>query len=381
MALPTTTRPGPTATVGLGVRLPRSLHPLAWWAWALGLLVAASRTTNPVLLGMILGVLALVVAARRPEAAWAGAFSAALRLGLVVIIARTLMQVVLGDPIGLHVAFTLPQVALPEFMAGVRLGGLVTWESVLVGATEGLRLATMLVCVGAANSLTPPSRLLRSVPAALYEIGVAVVVALTFAPHLLADARRVSAARRLRGHDEGRISAFARSSGPVLDGGLERSIQLAAAMDSRGYGRAGQVSDHERRTQAGLVLAGFVGVLLGLYGLFDSAAPRLLGWPMLALGAIVAVAGLRAAGRRSPRTAYRPDRWQWPEWLTALVGALTAITFILWPSSALLLSTTPLAWPELSVVPALTVLMALGPAFWTPPLPSSTIPSTPGGTR
>ena len=381
MALPTTTRPGPTATVGLGVRLPRSLHPLAWWAWALGLLVAASRTTNPVLLGMILGVLALVVAARRPEAAWAGAFSAALRLGLVVIIARTLMQVVLGDPIGLHAAFTLPQVALPEFMAGVRLGGLVTWESVLVGATEGLRLATMLVCVGAANSLTPPSRLLRSVPAALYEIGVAVVVALTFAPHLLADARRVSAARRLRGHDEGRISAFARSSGPVLDGGLERSIQLAAAMDSRGYGRAGPVSERERRTQAGLVLAGFVGVLLGLYGLFDSAAPRVLGWPMLGLGALLATVGLRAAGRRSSRTAYRPDRWQWPEWLTALAGALTAVTFILWPSTALLLSTTPLVWPELMVVPALTVVMAVGPAFWTPPLPSSTIPSTPGGTR
>ena len=381
MALPTTTRPGPAPTVGMGARLPRSLHPLAWWAWALGLLVAASRTTNPLLLGMILAVLALVVAARRPEAAWAGAFSAALRLGLVVIIARTLMQVVLGDPVGLHVVFTLPQIALPEFMAGVRLGGLVTWESVLIGATEGLRLATMLVCVGAANSLTPPSRLLRSVPAALYEIGVAVVVALTFAPHLLADARRVSAARRLRGHDEGRISAFARSSGPVLDGGLERSIQLAAAMDSRGYGRAGPVSERERRTQAGLVLAGFVGVLLGLYGLFDSAAPRVLGWPMLGLGALLATVGLRAAGRRSSRTAYRPDRWQWPEWLTALAGALTAVTFILWPSTALLLSTTPLVWPELMVVPALTVVMAVGPAFWTPPLPSSTIPSTPGGTR
>jgi energy-coupling factor transport system permease protein len=333
------------------------------------------------LLCMILAVLALVVAARRPEAAWAGAFSAALRLGLVVIIARTLMQVVLGDPVGLHVVFTLPQIALPEFMAGVRLGGLVTWESVLIGATEGLRLATMLVCVGAANSLTPPSRLLRSVPAALYEIGVAVVVALTFAPHLLADARRVSAARRLRGHDEGRISAFARSSGPVLDGGLERSIQLAAAMDSRGYGRAGPVSQRERRTQAGLVLAGFVGVLLGLYGLFDSAAPRVLGWPMLGLGALLATVGLRAAGRRSSRTAYRPDRWQWPEWLTALVGALTAVTFILWPSTALLLSTTPLVWPELMVVPALTVMLAAGPAFWTPPLPSSVIPSTPGGTR
>ncbi len=378
MALPTMIRPGPAPAVGMGRRLPRSLHPLAWWAWALGLLVAASRTTNPVLLGMILGVLALVVASRRPEAAWSGAFSAALRLGVVVIVARTLMQVVLGDPVGLHVAFWLPELALPGWMAGVRLGGMVTWESVLIGLTEGLRLGTMIACVGAANSLTPPSRLLRSVPAALYEVGVAVVVALTFAPHLLSDARRVSAARRLRGHDERRLMAFARSSGPVLDGGLERSIALAAAMDSRGYGRAGQVSVRERRTQAGLVLAGFVGVLVGLYGLFDAAAPAVLGWPMLAGGAVLAVLGLRAAGRRSPRTAYRPDPWRAPEWLTAGSGALVALTFIMWSPTALMLSTTPLQWPPLVLGPALAVLLTAGPAFWTPPLPTSMPPRTSG---
>jgi len=369
--MPTATRPGPPPALGAGGRLPRGLHPLAWWAWALGLLVAASRTTNPLLLGLLLGCLAVVVAARRPDAEWAGAFSAALRLGAIVIVTRTLLQVVLGAPVGLHPAFTLPEVALPDWMAGVRLGGLVTWESALVGLCEGLRLAVMIACVGAANSLTPPSRLLRSVPAALYEVGVAVVVALTFAPHLLADARRVSAARRLRGHDEGRVAAFVRSSGPVLDGGLERSIQLAAAMDSRGYGRSGLVTPAERHAQAALVLAGFAGVLIGMYGLFDAAAPRVLGWPMLAGGVLLAALGLRAAGRRSPRTAYRPDPWRWPEWLTAGAGASVAITYLSWSQTALLLPTTPLTWPELILGPALAVLVATGPAVWTPPLPSS----------
>ena len=197
----------------------------------------------------------------------------------------------------------------------------------------------MIACVGAANSLTPPSRLLRSVPAALYEVGVAVVVALTFAPHLLADARRVSAARRLRGHDEGRIAAFARSSGPVLDGGLERSIQLAAAMDSRGYGRSGP--GHRRASGAprpALVLAGFAGVLVGLYGLFDSAAPRLLGWPMLAGGR--PAGGPRAARRRPAQPAHRlparpvalarvADRRRPARWSPA--------TFLAWSPTALLL--------------------------------------------
>ena len=118
MALPTTTRPGPAPVVGMTGRLPRSLHPLAWWAWALGLLVAASRTTNPLLLGLILGCLAVVVAARRPDAEWAGAFSAALRLGVVVVVARTLLQVLLGAPVGLNSRSASPRSPCPTGWPG-----------------------------------------------------------------------------------------------------------------------------------------------------------------------------------------------------------------------------------------------------------------------
>jgi energy-coupling factor transport system permease protein len=334
-------------------------------------MVAAGRTTNPLLLAAMLAVLVVVVAARRPDAPWARAFDAALRLGVVVIVARTLMQVILGAPIGITQVVTLPQVTLPEWMAGVRLGGLVTWESLDVGFCEGLRLAVMMACAGAANSLAAPSRLLRSVPAALYELGVAVVVALTFAPHLLDDARRVRSARRLRGHEEGRLAGFARSGGPVLEGGLERSIQLAAAMDSRGYGRSGTLPQSQRRVQAALVLAGFAGILVGLYGLMDAAAPRLLGWPMLGVGVLVAALGLRHAGHRSVRTAYRPDPWELPEWLTAGSGAVVAIVFAMARSSALMVAVTPLAWPAVPVMPLLAVLLAAGPAVWTPPLPTT----------
>ena len=38
--------------------LPRWTHPVAWWAWALCLATAASRTSNPLLLLLIVATLA-----------------------------------------------------------------------------------------------------------------------------------------------------------------------------------------------------------------------------------------------------------------------------------------------------------------------------------
>ena len=45
--------------------LPRLLHPAAWWVWGLGLATAASRTTNPFLLLLVVAVAAWVVMERR----------------------------------------------------------------------------------------------------------------------------------------------------------------------------------------------------------------------------------------------------------------------------------------------------------------------------
>jgi energy-coupling factor transport system permease protein len=143
-------------------------------------------------------------------------------------------------------------------------------------------------------------------------------------------------------------------------------------MDSRGYGRSGPVTVAQRRTQAGLVLAGFAGVLVGLYGLFDASAPRWLGWPLLGLGVLVAVVGLRTAGRRSARTAYRPDPWLAPEWATAGAGLLVAVAFLATAAADLSVSVAPLMLPASPTGPILALMLAAGPAAWTPPLPAMT---------
>jgi energy-coupling factor transport system permease protein len=103
--------------------LARALHPVAWWLWALGLAAAASRTTNPLLLLLIVAVAGYVVVSRRTDAPWARAFKAYLVLGLVVVAVRVLFRVLLGDSTDGRVLFSLPQVGLPAWAAGIELGG------------------------------------------------------------------------------------------------------------------------------------------------------------------------------------------------------------------------------------------------------------------
>ena len=305
--------------------LPRDLHPVAWWLWAIGLATAASLTTNPLLLLMIVGVVAVVVTARRTDHPWARSFRFYVWLGVAAVVLRVLWRVVLGGGYPGEVVLDLPEVPLPDFVLGVTLLGPVTREALLAGLYDGLRLATLVICVGAANSLANPKRLLRSLPPALYEIGTALVVAVTVLPQLTQSIQRVRAAQALRAGDTGRVRRLRRFLVPVLEDTFDRSLALAAGMDTRGYGRAGTATATERRTTGALVLAGLCGVVVGVYALLDQTAPRLLAGPMLVLGTLVAVAGLVSAGRRVQRTRYRPDRWRPAELAVVGVGLATAV--------------------------------------------------------
>jgi len=306
------------------VRASRPLHPGAWWLWALGRATAATRTASPLLLLLVVAATGLVVAIRRTGDPWAGSYAMFLRLGVVVVVVRVVFWVVFAAPAPGPTLFTVPSVTLPDWMAGTRIGGPVTADGLRQGLYDGLRLAAVLVCLGAASALASPSRLLKAAPGALYEMGVAVVVAMSFAPQAVTHVRRVRAAHRLRGRPDRGLRAVRGLIMPVIEGALERSVELAAAMDSRGYGRAAPVSAARRRLTAGLTLTGLLAVCVGLYGLLGADAPAERGAPALVPGRGAATAGLWLGGRRSPRTRYRPDPWGWPEWTVSAGGRAAA---------------------------------------------------------
>ena len=354
---------------GFTARLPT--HPWGWWIWALGLAAAASRTTNPLLLLLLVAVAAFVVVARRQMTTWARGFRAYLIFGLVVVAIRTVFHIVLGGGYGETVLVWLPEIVLPEWSAGIRIGGAVTAEGLASAIYDGLRLATLLVCVGAAVTLADPRRLLKSLPGALYEAGLVVVVAVSMAPALIESAVRVRRARQLRGTSARGLRAFRSIAMPVLDLALARAVALAAAMDARGYGRFGSLTVTARRSSAGLMLAGLLGLCLAAYGLLDAGTPGSIAVPALIIGVAASVTGLVIGSRRMVRSRYRPDRFDLRSAAVATCGVAIAALFFVTERSGDPIShpsTFPLVWPQLALLPLLGIAVAALPGVLSTPV-------------
>ncbi len=368
-----------------GRRLPRSLHPIAWWIWAASLGVAATRTTNPLLLLLILAVLGYVVTARRTAAPWAKGFKYYLWFALVVIAIRVIFRSVFSSGVtpGDHILLSLPHIPTPHWYAGAQLGGPLSLEATLSAAIDGLRLGVLLCCLGAANTLANPKRALRVLPGALYELGVAVTVSISVAPQLVESAQRVARARKLRAGKARGFRALRSIAVPVLEDALDRSLKLAAAMDSRGYGRAGRATRSSRALTGGLMLLGLLGLCVSIYGLGDPNAPKLLGVPSLILGLLLCGTGLALGGRRVRRTSYRPDPWRLPEWLVAGCGLVSAALLFVSESydpAALNPSLYPLTWPGLPLIPTGAILIAIIAGFAAPVPPAGPVNRNPAQT-
>ena len=354
------------------MRLARDLHPVAWWCWAIGLAVGASSTTNPFLLGLLVAVAAITVFACRGDQPWARSFRLYLWLGAAVLLVRVLFRVLVGGNDAGHVLLSLPEVPLPDWAAGVSLLGPFSREELLGALYEGLRLAALLIAVGAANALANPKRLMKSLPPALYEVGTAMVVAITVVPQLADSARRVRAAQQLRGGERGRVRGLRRLLVPILEDAFERSLSLAAGMDARGYGRAGTATAGQRRTTGALMIMGLLGICVGTYAFLDATAPRVLAWPLLALGVAAALAGFVVAGRRVERSRYRPERWQPVEVVVAVCGlAVGAGLWAVQRWEPLVAHPGVLVVPTLDLVAVGVVLVGVVPVFVAPPPPTA----------
>jgi energy-coupling factor transport system permease protein len=326
-----------------------------------------SLSTNP-LLGLLMGLsVTAVVVLRRGNDPWARSVAFYFALAGFVLVMRLVFQIVLGVPQGDTVLFSLPQIPLPAWAAGVRIGGPVTAEALAATLYDTLRLALMLLCLGAANSLANPRRALRTVPAALYEASVAVVVALSVAPQLVESTQRVRRARRLRGGRERGWRAVLAVVIPVLTDAIDRSLALAAGMESRGFGRT-------RGASGGPVLAlataaSLSVTIFGGYLLLSGHAAVNWAVALLVIGVGATLWCLRQTGRGLRVTRHRPDPWTPLD--TALVGlgalSVAGTVWLAWTAPSVANPPTlPLAWPGVHPAMLLALAGAIAPLLVVP---------------
>jgi energy-coupling factor transport system permease protein len=114
------------------------------------------------------------------------------------------------------------------------------------------------------------------------------------------------------------------------------------------------------------LLLGLLGLIVGSYAYLDSSAPRVLAWPMLVVGLVLAAGGFLAAGRGVARTRYRPPRWLPADVLTAVTGLLAAALMTVAARDLTVVLPDPATIPPLSPVALLACLVGVVPAFATP---------------
>lgn len=325
------------------------LHPVAFTIWVAAAAAVALGTRNPIyLLILLLVVWATYNAARRhnPRAQWGGL----LRLG-VWVWAITIPFNALSSHLGRYVLFTLPR-SLPV------IGGAVTVEGMLFGFLNGLSLVLLLTAFAAFNTAVEQYELLRLVPSAFYHAGMVASIAVTFVPVMTTTFADIRQAQMLRGHRFRGIRDLLPLIAPLLAGALESSIQLAEAMEARGYGSGIRPISPRRNAllQIGLLL-GLIGIIAGLFA--RAYYPSARSWGGVAsfasAGAILGI--LWYQGRRVHRTYFRAWRWDRASVTVAAAAALVllaTLTVDRWSAAGL----AYYPYPPNSILPTFDVLLA-----------------------
>lgn len=242
------------------------------------------------------------------------------------------------------------------------IGGAITLEAFLIGLGNGLVLATLFSFFVAFNRIVPVSALARLAPRAFQDLGVVVLIALTYVPETLRHVERVREAQAVRGHRIKRVTDWRPLIIPLLIGGMERALTLAEAMVARGFGAA-RGQSHSALALGGLAVA----LSLVLAGWVVSLWWGLSGWLLLGLGLLLLAVLLWRGGRRRTSTRYRPGLWGWKESLVVgavllpLLLAVLPLPFV--SRDSLTFSPLPrLVWPPFDALLGISLLLFLVPA-------------------
>jgi len=192
----------------------------------LAALAAAVLLADRLVSVAVIAAVLFVVCLRGPKGRRRLYLTGALLSGLAVFLVTPFVA-----SVGWHVIWSGPTVPV--------LGQLdVTREELYNGLFQGLRLTAVALAFAAYALLLDHDRLVQSARFARRSV-LAVALATRLVPTLERDAAGLVEALRGRGVEVTGVRGRGRMLVPLLAGSLERSLNLAEAMEARGYGRPG----------------------------------------------------------------------------------------------------------------------------------------------
>ena len=119
----------------------------------------------------------------------------------------------------------------------------ITLEAAAEGAMNGLRIVVLIAALGGLlSAAVDPDGLLKALRRVSYRSALSAALATRLVPVLARDAGRMSDAARCRPRPAGRLAA-ARAA---VANSLDRAVDVAAALEVRGYALAGRPAREER---------------------------------------------------------------------------------------------------------------------------------------
>jgi energy-coupling factor transport system permease protein len=206
--------------------------------------------------------------------------------------------------LGLLVALVNALVTRNGLTVIVRLGDLpmlghtdITLEATVYGAILGLRAALLVLCGALYTLAVDPDEVLRLFRRVSFRSALTATLGTRMVPILLRDSRRMADAQRCRpGSPPTRVHLMRVATTNVLD----RALDVAAALEVRGYGAARRPGRHRQPWSrhdvaflaascaiAGLSIAGRVAGLAPFHAYPSLVAPVRLGQAALAVGLLV----------------------------------------------------------------------------------------------
>ena len=191
-------------------------------AYCAALVLAALVIADP----LVLGVLALAVSVAGVAAGVGGRVARSLYLSAPMAVLIVAVNALVSRE-GLTVIARLGD-------AGP-LGQLdITLEAVAYGAKEALVLVVIIAACALASAAVDPDELLRSLRRGSFRSALTATLATRMVPLLALDARRLGEAQRCRPNPGGRLAVMRAITANALD----RSLDIAATLEVRGYGSA-----------------------------------------------------------------------------------------------------------------------------------------------